>query len=170
PRSGPGPIEAAGLRVGLALAEVLSPEVRIKWPNDLYFHDRKLGGILTEARWQGDSLHWMVVGIGINVQNEIPAALSDQATRLAELDPAMTARSLGKRVAAAVALVTGLAAPLREEELHAFAARDWLFGRWLVEPVPGYADGITPTGRLRVRRADGSVVEALGSARLEPAS
>ena len=55
--------------------------VRIKWPNDLYWQDKKLGGILIENiiggmsddRWQkkeeeqGSNWKWAIVGIGINV-------------------------------------------------------------------------------------------------------
>ena len=34
------------LAVGVSLAESLHPDVRLKWPNDLWLHQRKLGGIL----------------------------------------------------------------------------------------------------------------------------
>jgi BirA family biotin operon repressor/biotin-[acetyl-CoA-carboxylase] ligase len=39
----------------------------IKWPNDLYWCDRKAGGILIENVIQGTEWKWSVVGIGINV-------------------------------------------------------------------------------------------------------
>jgi BirA family biotin operon repressor/biotin-[acetyl-CoA-carboxylase] ligase len=46
------------LRTGLAVATALDrvtggESVGLKWPNDLILRDRKLGGILCEARWQG---------------------------------------------------------------------------------------------------------------------
>ena len=44
-------------------------ETRIKWPNDLYWHDRKAGGILVESIVSGTGAEWKwaVAGIGINI-------------------------------------------------------------------------------------------------------
>ena len=42
-------------------------ETKIKWPNDLFWRDRKAGGILIENKYQGKIWKWAVVGIGINV-------------------------------------------------------------------------------------------------------
>lgn len=39
----------------------------IKWPNDIYFNDRKAGGILIENIFTGHDWQWAVVGIGINI-------------------------------------------------------------------------------------------------------
>jgi BirA family biotin operon repressor/biotin-[acetyl-CoA-carboxylase] ligase len=47
---------------------------RIKWPNDLYWGDRKAGGILIENSFRGDRWAFAIVGIGINInQTEFPA-------------------------------------------------------------------------------------------------
>lgn len=40
---------------------------KIKWPNDLYWRDRKAGGILIENIIQGQAWKWSVAGIGINI-------------------------------------------------------------------------------------------------------
>jgi len=86
--AGGAAIEVLGLRVGLALARfldglVLPPaRVSLKWPNDLLLGTGKLGGILAEARWQGDQLAWVVVGVGLNVRNEVPAHTNPPAARL----------------------------------------------------------------------------------------
>ena len=42
-------------------------ETAIKWPNDLYWRDRKAGGILIETVFKGSIWQWSVAGIGINV-------------------------------------------------------------------------------------------------------
>ncbi len=42
-------------------------ETKIKWPNDLFWRDRKAGGILIENKYQGKIWNWAVVGIGINI-------------------------------------------------------------------------------------------------------
>jgi BirA family biotin operon repressor/biotin-[acetyl-CoA-carboxylase] ligase len=48
----------------------------IKWPNDLYWRDRKAGGVLIECSSSGDRIHHAVIGIGINInQVDFPAAL-----------------------------------------------------------------------------------------------
>jgi BirA family biotin operon repressor/biotin-[acetyl-CoA-carboxylase] ligase len=46
--------------------------VQLKWPNDLVIGERKLGGLLTEARIQGDRLVGAVVGVGLNGCNQVP--------------------------------------------------------------------------------------------------
>jgi BirA family biotin operon repressor/biotin-[acetyl-CoA-carboxylase] ligase len=49
---------------------------RIKWPNDIYWRDRKAGGILIENIMQGDQWKYAVVGMGINInQTDFPPEL-----------------------------------------------------------------------------------------------
>lgn len=43
------------------------PGCSIKWPNDLYFNDRKAAGILIENIFQGPDWKWAIVGIGVNI-------------------------------------------------------------------------------------------------------
>lgn len=47
-----------------------SEEIKIKWPNDLYWRDRKAGGVLIETVFTGMKLNWAVIGIGINISQE----------------------------------------------------------------------------------------------------
>jgi BirA family biotin operon repressor/biotin-[acetyl-CoA-carboxylase] ligase len=42
-------------------------ETKIKWPNDLYWRDRKAGGVLIETVLRGKDWKWAVVGIGVNI-------------------------------------------------------------------------------------------------------
>jgi BirA family biotin operon repressor/biotin-[acetyl-CoA-carboxylase] ligase len=49
------------------LTAVTKSQFFIKWPNDLYWNDRKAGGILIENIFSGTEWKWAVVGIGINV-------------------------------------------------------------------------------------------------------
>ncbi|SQH73721.1 Bifunctional protein BirA [Porphyromonas crevioricanis] len=44
-----------------------SDKLSLKWPNDLYYGDRKLGGILIEHSITGDGLDYSLLGVGINV-------------------------------------------------------------------------------------------------------
>jgi len=58
-------------------------DTQIKWPNDLLMHNKKIGGILTELNAEMDTTHFVVVGIGINVNND-KKALIEGATSLKE--------------------------------------------------------------------------------------
>lgn len=49
------------------LKEYAGSETQIKWPNDLYWRDRKAGGILIENIFQGTLWKVSIVGIGINI-------------------------------------------------------------------------------------------------------
>ena len=56
--------------ISVALCEVLrryTDGIRIKWPNDIYHHDRKLSGILIEHDIEGTHLARTIIGIGLNV-------------------------------------------------------------------------------------------------------
>ena len=56
--------------VSLGLKDYLGSlgiNVQIKWPNDIYYHDKKLGGLLIENGLTGEKLNYSIVGIGLNV-------------------------------------------------------------------------------------------------------
>jgi BirA family transcriptional regulator, biotin operon repressor / biotin---[acetyl-CoA-carboxylase] ligase len=67
------------MAVSLGIADTLHPLVgdalRIKWPNDIYVDNQKLGGILIENTLQGYNIAWSVVGMGTNV-NQIEFSYS----------------------------------------------------------------------------------------------
>lgn len=65
------------------------PGLRIKAPNDLMIDRYKLGGILTETRWQGGKISHAVIGVGINGWNTVPEGainLKDLNTPISNLD------------------------------------------------------------------------------------
>jgi BirA family biotin operon repressor/biotin-[acetyl-CoA-carboxylase] ligase len=138
-------IDVLSLRLGLHLAPVLerwSPgPVRLKWPNDLYIARRKLAGVLVEARWRGDRLDWVAIGLGVNLRPpaEVPEAIGLEGGEpeqvLSEIVPA----------ARAAAFATG---PLREAELAEFAARDLAIGQQVLAPGAGLVRGISESGEL----------------------
>lgn len=157
-----GGIEVISLRVGLAVAEGLDPllhePIRLKWPNDLMLGERKVGGILCEARWQGHAVGWVAVGIGLNVRNPVPAELTDSATWLALNQPEMTPDSVSEPLMTVLRKLNLSPVVLTGDELERFAQRDWLRGRELRAPAVGIASGISPDGALIVRRKDGTGV------------
>ncbi len=82
------------------LEEIVSGNsVTIKWPNDLYYYDRKAGGILIENLLNGGAWKWSVIGIGINVNQksfpaELPYAVSIQMATGENYDCAKQAKIL----------------------------------------------------------------------------
>lgn len=59
--------------VSLAIVEAVKPhvgELKIKWPNDIYWRDSKLCGILIENSLDGNAIAYSVAGVGLNVNQE----------------------------------------------------------------------------------------------------
>ncbi len=71
----------AALAVSRALDEVAGIKTQIKWPNDIVYQGKKLCGILTEMSADMDQIHYVIVGIGINVQmTDFPEEIQATAT------------------------------------------------------------------------------------------
>lgn len=141
--------------------ESLAPVTcRIKWPNDIWLNEQKLGGVLIEAR----PPEWAVIGVGVNISiEEFPGDLRWPATSLGHgVTPNRLRRALDKRL--------GRWAEAKPADvLAAFATRDALLGRpitWVGGPEglgrKGFADGVDERGNLVVRGQRGEQL-ALGS-------
>jgi BirA family transcriptional regulator, biotin operon repressor / biotin---[acetyl-CoA-carboxylase] ligase len=165
-------------------AETLRPgiECAIKWPNDVWLDERKLAGILIEAKPQDG---WAVIGVGLNLSispDEFPDDLKWPATSL--FASSKGSRGKGRRSLPAVAPPTLSPTPLtaarclsralerwvaadREETLAAWRARDALRGRevsW--DGGAGVADGIEDSGDLVVVAGDDRLVLGAGEVHL----
>lgn len=70
----------AALAVAKAIKEVTGLDAQIKWPNDIVINGKKICGILTEMSAQFDYINHIVIGIGINVHNEV---FSDEIAHMA---------------------------------------------------------------------------------------
>jgi len=66
-----------------AVKEKTDLDCQIKWPNDILIHHKKVGGILTELNAETDLSRFLVVGIGLNVNNDKKTIISG-ATSLKE--------------------------------------------------------------------------------------
>jgi BirA family transcriptional regulator, biotin operon repressor / biotin---[acetyl-CoA-carboxylase] ligase len=154
--------ELLSLRAGLAVAEAVEQtaagtSVGLKWPNDLMLDDRKLGGVLCEARWVNDAPAWVAVGVGLNVHNPIPAELAAVAVGLAARGGAPALDELLEAVLPRLRAIDLGATRLSGAELGALQSRDWLRGRRLAAPFQGVAEGIDDDGSLLIRRHDGTL-------------
>ncbi len=147
------------LAVGVAVARSLHPDLRLKWPNDVWLGGRKLAGILIETAAAGAQRH-AVIGIGINIAPRDAEGLSTPPAALAELQPDWDApRALQALVLPLVQAVQAFEragfAPVRT----AFQALDLLDGRplRLSDGTEGTGAGVDATGALLVRTATGLV-------------
>ena len=141
------------LAVGLSLAESLHPGVGLKWPNDLWFEDRKLGGILVEAASLGAHSQ-VVVGVGLNIRPRPAEGLNTAPAALTELLPNLTAAEALLRVA--LPLAQTLLSFERDgfDTLQSrFESRDVLKGRPVhtSDGQQGVALGVSRHGALRLQ-------------------
>ncbi len=117
-------------------------------------HNRKLAGVLCEARWRGQEVSWIAIGIGINVHGPLPQEIASRAIALDEVLPGVT------RLAVLDALMPWLRdlsdePTLTEQECVEYARSDWLQGRHITEPVGGAVQGLDRDGALLVQTAEG---------------
>jgi BirA family biotin operon repressor/biotin-[acetyl-CoA-carboxylase] ligase len=77
------------LMIGVAVSDVISlycpGQVRLKWPNDVLIGGRKICGILTEMRARADRVHFVIAGIGVNINMrklDFPREIRETATSL----------------------------------------------------------------------------------------
>ncbi len=163
----PADPEAAGplsLRVGIAVARALTPlgaEVGLKWPNDLILADRKLGGILCEARWTGVRAGWVAVGVGLNLYGPMPLDLERIGVALDHEVPGVTRLQVLDAVVPALTRIPERGA-LQPDELAEFERRDWLRNRRVHLPRSGIARGVGADGALLVEMDDGRVERVVG--------
>jgi len=116
-----------GVAVSRALVRVGAGGIALKWPNDIWYRDRKLGGVLVEIQAEAGGPARVVIGMGLNVR--LPAAARAQieadGARVAALGDACAA--LPSRNQIAGTLLDELLSMLVEFERVGFAAfrDDW---------------------------------------------
>jgi BirA family biotin operon repressor/biotin-[acetyl-CoA-carboxylase] ligase len=159
------------LAVPVAVAEAIESLApvgcRLKWPNDVWIGERKVAGVLIEAR----PPDWAVIGVGVNL------AIADDAF---PADLRWPATSVGHRVGFE-AMLGALCERLDRwveagaaETLRGFRDRDALRGRRLAwegaggaaASGDGVADGVDERGNLLVRTDSGELV-ALGAGEVQ---
>jgi BirA family biotin operon repressor/biotin-[acetyl-CoA-carboxylase] ligase len=75
----------AGVAGANALARATGLDARLKWPNDIFVHGKKVGGILSEMEAEGNRIRFIILGVGVNVnwpKEDIPPDLREIATSL----------------------------------------------------------------------------------------
>jgi BirA family biotin operon repressor/biotin-[acetyl-CoA-carboxylase] ligase len=175
------------LAVGVGIAEALRTfdvDARLKWPNDILFDGKKLGGILIESAPAASMLHeasWAIIGVGLNmaVPDSIAARIDRPVASIAAVGSsgALSAQAEPERLMAA--FLTRLADVMTQFEahglpafvprwnvLHAYAGRSVVIvdhGEVIHE---GSAAGIDETGCLLIDAANGRVQVMAGDVSL----
>jgi len=169
------------LAVSRALKSGYQLPAEIKWPNDVLLFGQKVAGVLVEASWQGDLLHSMIVGIGVNIK---PAAVPPDSDLIFPATCVETA--LGKAVSR-----VGLLHIILEQLLNwrkriidpeflntweqnlAFK-KEWvqinsLAGANAQSNFQGQVLGLNADGRLRLRLNSGEIISvSSGEIRMSP--
>ncbi len=65
--------------------DILNVKLGIKWPNDIVYNNLKVGGILVESAIVGRKTLYALVGVGLNINNEIPSELRTQAISIRDI-------------------------------------------------------------------------------------
>lgn len=165
---------AAGLAAAQAVKAAAGLTIDLRWPNDLLIGPRKVGGILVEAKTEGDRIAFAVVGIGINVhQTAFDPGLSTAGTSLALETNGPVSRQpllvelLNRLSEEAQALADPAAAERIPARLE--SASTWVRGRRVDVHGPqactGVTEGLDAHGFLLVRTMTGLVTVQTGGIR-----
>lgn len=152
----------ASLALSEAIKKTIGLKTEIKWPNDLLIAGKKVCGILTELSAEMDQINYMIIGIGLNVNNQIPEELQPKSVSL---------KSSAHRHISRVCLLRSI--------LHSFdqwyqilmrgdeetIKNTWLsvsqiIGKQVMitdehTTITGVVKGIDPQGCLRIKTAEG---------------
>ncbi len=155
--------------VAEAIREKAHIEAMIKWPNDIFIKGKKVCGILTEMSAEPDAVNYIIVGIGINVNNdEFPEELQSKATSLRI--------TLGRKVNRADLLAGVLERMEYYYQSSLVSGFDKLLEKWrelccnLRKPVKiigrkesfnGIAMDVDSDGALIVKKDNGEIVKVL---------
>jgi BirA family biotin operon repressor/biotin-[acetyl-CoA-carboxylase] ligase len=169
PPTDPLHVNEISLLAGVAVMEALKPlapsAFGLKWPNDILFHNRKLGGILIEMVKTPEGAWVALIGIGINLSTlQFPEELKGIATSLLREGIAPPDwRELGEQIRDTL----NLCAEVRRD--HGF---DALLTRWREcdrtrgrryetqvdgQSLTGVAEGIDAQGALLLRTSEGGI-------------
>jgi BirA family biotin operon repressor/biotin-[acetyl-CoA-carboxylase] ligase len=170
PQLEPGRMTTFTLWLGANLCDLVANFCRIqpgiKWPNDLYFDGRKLGGMLTEARIDSDQIRDLVFGLGLNVNgplDSLPREFAGRATTLAACTGRpvdlnrLTAAIIGRVLSAYDQFIEG---SYRDTFADLWNRYDILRGKPVAlvqgsRRIAGIAGGIDDEGSLLIRGENG---------------
>jgi BirA family biotin operon repressor/biotin-[acetyl-CoA-carboxylase] ligase len=173
PRVAPAGLSVLTLAAAVAVAETLSIDFAvpadIKWPNDVLSRDRKICGILVESAIEADTVQFVIVGIGVNISQEIfppgivaTSVLLESGRRISPdefLHPLLTKLDIW--------LDSAKSKPAqviqRWQDLSITAVGADVRVVCPDQEFEGTTQGLTSSGALRIKKQDGSIAEVVSA-------
>ena len=169
-------LQGLSLAVGVAVKRALSDyglqSVQLKWPNDIYVEQKKLGGILLEMIGDPAGHCSVVIGVGLNVSMPVSqaSAIDQDWTDVAtELQDKLPARN--KLAAELISEILPLLSTFQEQGFAAYRdewqAADAFYGQPAVISTPkqstaGIVKGVGINGALRLELDSGNIESFIG--------
>lgn len=155
-----------GIKVCRELNKIFKSDIKLKWPNDLYFRGRKLGGILVESFIEGGVFKGLVIGIGLNCRiKNIPEELEGRISDIEEVSLGIYDKGVLEEVMVRIACESFDDICEIDKIFLAkdFSEMDFLFGKSIClkmgnEIVKGICLGIDDSGGILVKRDCGEIV------------
>ncbi|MDG1066198.1 MAG: biotin--[acetyl-CoA-carboxylase] ligase [Luminiphilus sp.] len=179
-RTGLDPLELAGLSlaVGCAIGDGLERnfglKMQLKWPNDLYLGGQKCGGVLIDLVQSSNQDWTIVVGVGLNVAMANPGDDNDIDQPWTDLGSHTTATLTrnevgGQLLGALVPLLSSWQVGAFGQWRESWSRRDLMAGHQITvqqgnHSISGRAEGVDPSGALRVVTNEGLTVVQSGEA------
>jgi BirA family biotin operon repressor/biotin-[acetyl-CoA-carboxylase] ligase len=160
----------AGLSAHAAVEAITGLTVDLKWPNDLLIRGKKVGGILTEMHAEPSQVRFVIVGIGINVnQEKFPPELATLATSVrAEMGRSQSRLDLLVRLLREFEndynrfLQDGVASVVeRFSVVSTYASGKRVRVSNGTDSFAGTTAGLGPEGLLQVKRDDGGLTTVI---------
>ena len=153
---------AVSIAINNALTKFLHSDVRVKWPNDIYYVDKKLGGVLIENSITGHLIKTSVIGIGLNVnQQYFSVQLGNKAISLHQI--LQQDVNLQLLLAEICSQIESLYLQLKAEK-YSFLRDTYLAKMYKInttalyrqngEVFEGIIVGVTDSGLLNIKRGD----------------
>lgn len=167
-------VSTLSLRVGVAIAEAISQlvsvDIELKWPNDLYYRGRKLGGILIQLVGGAKGQTSAIIGIGINIGSQ-PANITTEygVTSLNEIANLQVSRV--DLLANIIAMLQKQFQQLSDAQEQDFIAQWSKYDMLANNPLEfiqqqskesGVGMGIDANGGYKVKMADNEIVTLYG--------
>lgn len=169
------------LLTATVLADVIMKETNIKpyikWPNDIIIHNKKLSGILTEMQAEQDQVQYIIIGIGMNVNQDIKSLHKEihaKATSLKmEADKEFDIRYLVQKILQQfektyeLYLQKGFPVIKTKWESYGFRIGEKILIKTMNHEWKATFSGIDHDGGLLVRNIDDGKMEKLYSAEID---
>ena len=159
------PEDQIGLSIAISLGvtdffeAIAGDETRIKWPNDLYWRDRKAGGILIENTVRGNNWTWSVIGIGININQtqfstdlNKPVSLKQITGKEWDIPNLLTALSKALTMRVNEWLCKGIEPILSEYNKRLFKKEEWVNFTFKQASFKGKVKRVNEKGQLIVEQ------------------